>query len=434
MNKLVMLTSTLFALSMASPQILAAQDPLTPSWVSELVTGCSGTTSGLSASKIYYVSSSGTSSGSGASFSSPLDFSTALSKVKAGQMILLKPGTYTIDYSKGEKNTLKFSKSGKSGSMIKVVAANCGKATFDFSFPDKKWVQNSFGFYVTGDYWYFKGINITRAGYQGVYVTGKHNTFENCAFYKNRNTGFEINKGGAYTTVINCDAYRNYDPKKLGSMADGFGPKQKQGKGNAFYGCRAWENSDDGFDEYESDVDVVIKDSWSFRNGIDYWNYGNFSGNGNGFKLGGHGSLGNPTIIRSIAFSNPKKGFDQNNNAGGITAYNNVAYKNGTNFGFGNSVKSGQKHDLRNNISLNGSVSISNASSSHNSWQSIGVSSDDFMSLDLSKATIARQENGMIPYSTLFRLKSSSSLIDAGTKTGEAYLGNAPDLGAFEKK
>ena len=100
---------------------------------------------------------------------------------------------------------------------------------------------------------------------------GSHNTFNNCAFYDNRNTGLEINKGGSYTTIINCDSYYNYDPKKFGGMADGFAPKQTQGPGNVFLGCRAWENSDDGFGACDSPEVVVIEESWAFRNGVDVW-------------------------------------------------------------------------------------------------------------------------------------------------------------------
>jgi len=48
-----------------------------------------------------------------------------------------------------------------------------GTPTIDFSFPTESWVQDSYGFYVTGNYWYFKGIDITRSGYQGAYVTGQ---------------------------------------------------------------------------------------------------------------------------------------------------------------------------------------------------------------------------------------------------------------------
>ncbi|ACS85679.1 right-handed parallel beta-helix repeat-containing protein [Musicola paradisiaca] len=396
----------------------------------------SDTNSGIDgASRVYYVSPTGSSSNSGNSFSAPMSFSAALSAVNPGEMILLKPGTYTVTYTASKANTIKFSKSGSSGSPIYVVAANCGKAVFDFSFPADQWVQASYGFYVTGNYWYFKGVEVTRAGYQGAYVTGSHNTFENTAFHHNRNTGLEINNGGSYNTVLNSDAYRNYDPKKNGSMADGFGPKQKQGPGNRFVGCRAWENSDDGFDLYDTTEKVVIENSWAFRNGIDFWSDSSFAGNGNGFKLGGNKAAGNHRITRSVAFSNVSKGFDQNNNTGSVTVVNNVSYKNGINYGFGNDVASGQKHYFRNNVSLSGSVTVSNADAKYNSWDTgPAATSSDFASLDTTLATVARDSDGSLQENALFRLSADSKLINAGTKVdGISYLGSAPDLGAFEK-
>lgn len=33
----------------------------------------------------------------------------------------------------------------------------------------------------------------------------------------------------------------------------GFAPKLGAGKGNVFYGCYSWENSDDGWDSYDKD-------------------------------------------------------------------------------------------------------------------------------------------------------------------------------------
>ena len=400
------------------------------------VTGCGTETSNLTATKIYYVTPTGSASAAGTSFSAPMNLATALSKVSAGQMILLQPGTYSVAYTAGAKNTITLSKSGSSGAPIYMVGANCGRAVIDFSFPTGAWVQDSYGLYVTGSYWYFKGIAITRAGYQGAYVTGTHNTFENTAFYNNRNSGLEINKGGAYTTVINTDSYNNYDPKKNGSMADGFASKQTQGAGNVFYGCRAWENSDDGFDTFDSPEAVVIDESWAFRNGINLWGDSAFAGNGNGFKLGGNSALQRNSITRSVAWGNPKKGFDQNSNTGGVTLYNNTSYKNGINYGFGQPVASGQKHVFRNNISLSGTSadSIANATSSNNTWNSLSASSSDFASVDTSLATAARNSDGSLPTNNLFRLSAGSALINKGVNVSLPYLGSAPDLGAFERQ
>ena len=402
----------------------------------QTVTGCGTETSNLRASRVYYVTPDAAANGAGTSFRAPMSLAAALGRVTAGQMVLLQPGTYRIPYTAGAKNTITLSKSGSAGSPIYLVGANCGRAVIDFQFPANTWVQDSYGFHLTGSYWYFKGIDVTRAGYQGTYVTGSYNTFENTAFYDNRNTGLEINKGGSYTTVINSDAYRNYDPKNKGGMADGFAPKQTQGPGNRFFGCRAWENSDDGFDTFDSTQPVVIENSWTFRNGVDVWGYGGFDGNGNGFKLGGNRKAQRNRIVNSVAFGHPNKGFDQNNNAGGVTLLNNTGFSNGVNFGFGNALNSGERHTLRNNISLQGRSgdSVSNANASNNTWNGIAVGRGDFVNLDLSLATQRRNPDGTLPANDLFRLAPSSRLIDAGVNVGLPFRGRAPDLGAFERQ
>lgn len=422
--------------SVASSAASSVSSSATSVSASPYVTGCGTETSNLTASKIYYVTPTGSSSGAGTSFSSPMSMSAALSAVSAGQMVLLQPGTYTVPYTAGVKNTITLSKAGSASAKIYVVAANCGRAVIDFAFPTGAWVQDSYGFFVTGSYWYFKGIDVTRAGYQGAYVTGAHNTFENVAFYYNRNSGLEINKGGSYTNVINVDSYRNYDPKKNGSMADGFASKQTQGAGNFFYGCRAWENGDDGFDTYDSPQAVVIEQSWAFRNGINYFSDANFAGNGNGFKLGGNNVIERNKISNSVAFGNPHKGFDQNSNTGGVTLLNNVSFSNDINYGFGGSVASGEKHIFRNNVSLSGKSadSIANATVATNSWNGLTASTADFLSVDTNLATRARNADGSLVYTTLFRLAAGSKLINAGTSTGLPYLGAKPDLGAFERE
>jgi len=362
-----------------------------------------------------------------------MDFATARAAVVAGDTILLEPGTYSISYVADTKNTITFSQMGAESEPIRVMTEGDGRAKFDFSFPEQAWVQDGYGFFVTGSYWYFRGIDVTRAGYQGVYVTGQHNSFENCAFYENRNTGLEINKGGAYTTVVNSDAYRNYDPKKLGSMADGFGPKETQGPGNRFIGCRAWENSDDGFDAFESPEQVVFDGCFAFRNGIDVWNYGGFDGNGNGFKIGGNSIQANHQLTRSAAFANPVKGFDQNNNTGGITLYNCTALDNGTNFALGGVLNGGQQHDLRNNVSVGATNTIGTAVQAANSWLGgFSASEADFVSVDISLASAPRAADGSLPQNGFLRLAPGSALINAGVDVGLPFLGAAPDLGAFE--
>ena len=385
------------------------------------------------AGKIYYVSPTGRATNDGASFATGLDFATALDRIAPGESILMQGGTYTIRFQAGVSNTITLSKVGTADNPLKIFAEPGKIAVIDFSCPDNTFVDKSVGFMLSGSYWTMKGIAVTRSPYQGVYVTGAHNTFENCAFYANRNTGLEINKGGSYTTVINCDAYRNYDPKKLGSMADGFGPKQTQGPGNKFINCRAWENSDDGFDCYDSPESVTFEGCWAFRNGIDVWNTGGFSGNGNGFKVGGNAKQANHVLTNCIAFENRVKGFDQNNNSGGLTIYNCLSARNGTNYGLGNPVNVGQAHVLKNNIALGPPGTIANATQTNNSWSAgFPVSESDFLSVDSTLGKGTRNPDGTLPRTNLFRLKPGSKLIDAGVDVGLPFGGGAPDMGPFE--
>jgi hypothetical protein len=394
-------------------------------------TGTGGTTP---SGRIHYVSPTGKSTNDGTSFTSALDLTTALARLAAGETILMQGGTYTIPFQAGQSNTITLSKAGTTDKPLNLFAEPGKIATVDFQCPANTYVDQSVGFMVSGSYWYWRGIAVTRSPYQGVYVTGSHNTFENCAFYDNRNTGLEINKGGSYTTVINCDAYQNYDPKKQGSMADGFGPKQTQGPGNKLIGCRAWENSDDGFDAYDSPEVVTFDGCWAFRNGIDVWSYGDFAGNGNGFKAGGNGARANHVLRQCVAFENRVKGFDQNNNSGGITVTNCLSANNGTNYGLTGNLASGEKHVLKNNVALGATGGIANATEANNAWTlGLTVTAADFLSVDTAAlGKTARAPDGTLPATDLFRLKAGSKLIDAGTDVGLPFQGSAPDLGPFE--
>ena len=94
----------------------------------------------------------------------------------------------------------------------------------------------------------------------------------------------------SFNRIINCDAYYNTDPGH--GNADGFAVKISHGTGNYFYGCRAWRNSDDGWDQFikkeggfPDDVTTTLEYCWAFENGI--LENGTLSkGNGNGFKMG----------------------------------------------------------------------------------------------------------------------------------------------------
>jgi len=87
------------------------------------------------------------------------------------------------------------------------------------------------------------------------------------------------------TWSLNCDSYENYDPGNLGENADGFATKFGLGTGNILRGCRAWNNSDDGYDCWNTDPpseSVTFRSLLGLQNGIDRWGAGSgFNGDGN---------------------------------------------------------------------------------------------------------------------------------------------------------
>ncbi len=105
----------------------------------------------------------------------------------------------------------------------------------------------------------------------------------------------------------------------------------------------------------------------------------------------------------------------------------------GTNFALGGDLNSGQEHVLKNNILLSGNNTIANATEENNTWNSqFSVSEADFESLDTSLSTAQRSTDGKLPETQLFRLNSTSDLVDAGVDVGLSFNGKAPDLGPFE--
>ncbi|MCW8850092.1 MAG: right-handed parallel beta-helix repeat-containing protein [Melioribacteraceae bacterium] len=342
----------------------------------------------------------------------------------SGDTIYLRDGIYEQSVSlepqiSGSENQYKY-----------LIAYEDEKPILDFA--GQVYSSSNRGIKLTRDYWHIRGIEIMNAGDNGIHISGHYNIVENCSLHHNKDTGLQISNGGSNNKIINCDSYLNYDPNSNGENADGFAPKLDIGPGNYFKNCRAYLNSDDGWDCYEGQNQIIIDSCWAFQNGYNIWNDPSFQGDGNGFKLGGN-YISAPHIIRnSIAFDNKAKGFDQNHNTAGITVLNCTAYRNDRNFSF-NEDPADSIHILKNNISFDGSNSIASSSiEMNNSWNGFFITWQDFSSLDTSLARVERDENFKLRRTDFLRLASTSTLIDAGIDVGIAYLDAAPDLGAFE--
>ena len=254
-----------------------------------------------------------------------------------------------------------------------------------------------------------------------------------------RSTNANSEHWAAYTTVINCDAYRNADPATDYENADGFSCKCYAGKGNFFYGCRAWENADDGWDCFETEYDIVIENCWAWHNGDpSLWGFTSFNGDGNGFKLGGDGKVC-PIIAKNcIGFNcfSGGKAFTDNNNGGLLTILNCTGWNCDHVF----QVKS-PAPVVKNNASFMAnsgakfvSVLSGDAVEDHNTWNlgAPAAGGNDFLDTAEAAAAAPREADGGLPKNGFGRLTSSSALIDKGVDVGIPYKGAAPDLGAYE--
>ncbi|KAG8685618.1 hypothetical protein FRC09_014638, partial [Ceratobasidium sp. 395] len=213
--------------------------------------------------------------------------------------------------------------------------------------------------------------------------------------------------------VINCDSYNNRDPRKNGESADGIGIKEGSGTGNLIRGSRFWNNVDDGLDFWEFLSPVTVENSYSWGNGFNRWNFPDFAGDGNGFKLGGGAKdTAVPHVIRNnIAWNNAAGGFVDNTQPGNMVVSRNTAWNNiaGSGFDFQDSTPT-----VTSNIAvLNKANSLlKGGSASGNSWQSGTWSNSSFASVNSATLTGARNATGFVQTSS-FLIPTSGAAIGA---------------------
>jgi len=145
-----------------------------------------------------------------------------------------------------------------------------------------------------------------------------------------------------------------------------------------------------------------VENSLAYGNGFNRWGIPNYTGDGNGFKLGG-GDVAVAvahTTRNSMAWDNSAGGFIDNSNPGALRADHCTAWNNdGTGFDFADTSGG----NLTRNLSVaNGTtVSAGSATQSNNSWNLGGTWT--FASTDPGTITGPRQANGSIPSSTFLR-------------------------------
>jgi MYXO-CTERM domain-containing protein len=389
----------------------------------------------------YYVAPDG--AGTACSMAAPCGrVEDAQTRAAAGDTVWIRGGTYA--FANSATVGVNFSKSGSADNPIRYFAYMAETPIFDLSngTPNGRvtglnvqcnWIHVR-GLEVRGVQQYMSGQDSW-----GVRIQGSNNVVEQVEAHHNEAPGFFITSG-ANNLILNCDSHHNYDELEDGGSGDGFGC-HSTGAGNVLRGCRAWANSDDGYDFINAPGACTVEQSFAISNGY-VPDTTMTAGNGAGFKAGGFGSpptnVPNPVprhVVRQcVAFGNRSQGFYANHHPGGLDFYNNIAFRNGTNYDMLTDTTS--DHTLRNNIAMSPGTAISRltgGTDTFNSWTlQVMVSSADFMSVMEAEALEARQADGSLPSTNFLRLAAGSDLIDRGEDVGLPFAGAGPDLGPFE--
>jgi hypothetical protein len=373
----------------------------------------------------------------------------AQSVIQPGDTVYLRGGTYHMTEEQiAHKERIYacvtfLDKSGEPGKYIHYWAYPGEKPVFDYA-AIKPAGQRVAAFYVTGSWLHLKGFEVT-----GVQVTikthtqsecfenhGSNNIYEELSMHDGMAIGFYL-LSGSNNLILNCDAYRNFDyfsENGRGGNTDGFGCHPAAGStGNIFRGCRAWFNSDDGYDVINSHESTTFENCWAFYNGFspDFKSLGD----GNGFKGGGFGGrpasevpspVPQTTVQFCVAVHNKANGFYSNHHINGSFWYNNTAYKNNIDFNMLNRLPDnvtdvpGYKHILKNNLGFKGNKELANIDTAtcqltNNSFDTPRQPTDaDFLSLDESQLTTPRKPDGSLPNITFLHLKPTSPFAGMG--------------------
>jgi hypothetical protein len=278
--------------------------------------------SGAAAQGEYWIAPDGVDTNPGTEAAPLKTLAVALTKVKPGVKLWLKPGTYasavTVD--------IIFKYSGTEAAPVMLQAAPGGRAVLDFT-GQVVGNDDARGINLLANHWHIKGIELKKSGDNCIGIAGSHNVIEDVIVHECGDTGIQItapssqatdDTRAAHNLILNCDSWGNLDSATGGENADGFAAKLRIGPGNVFRGCRAWNNADDGWDLFAADDVVTIDESWAFSNGKPLGG-SNPQGDGNGFKLGGEpngeGQGGAVHLVTaSFAFENKSCGFVRNNN------------------------------------------------------------------------------------------------------------------------
>ena len=272
------------------------------------------------------------------SYSSPCSIHTAFSRLKAGDVLFLRGGTYTIS------ETVRIKESGKIDKPI-VIESFPGELAIlkGLHGPDAGKTSNvrTNGITISKaqKYIHIRKLEIKDMGWAGIAIFGSYNLVEGCNVHHNLSSGivlyggewhenrpgYKIPYDDGYNTIKDNIVHDNSDASLATKGGNADGIAVSSGRFNRIIHNTVYSNSDDGIDLWRSNYSFV-----AFN--ISY-NNGKANGDGQGIKAGGNlnpqatnGLKAN--VQHNISYSNKRNGFDVNAGKQVVFKYN-TAWKNG---------------------------------------------------------------------------------------------------------
>jgi len=261
--------------------------------------------------------------------------------------------------------------------------------------------------HIEGDFWRLVGLEIIHGPYGVFGLDSSNNVYDRLVTRDNYESGFHLFLTSSNNLILNLDSFGNHDPRSNGESADGLAIKEGSGTGNVVRDARLWNNSDDGLDYWMFASPILTENSLAWGNGFNRWNLPDFTGDGNGFKLGGNGVSADHTLRNCMTWDNAVGGVIDNNNPGRHRIERCTAWDNpGTGFNANRSTST-----LTANLAVANGTNVSLGSTSTgsgNSWDIGGTWS--FVSTNPNIATGPRNADGSIPSSTFLQPSNGANV------------------------
>ncbi|MDE7146608.1 MAG: right-handed parallel beta-helix repeat-containing protein [Duncaniella sp.] len=415
---------------------------------------------------VLYMAPDGDDSASGAIDAPLATFPAAYARMEGGDTLYFRGGTYHVTdgqvmkYDKNYAYVFALEKAGTPGSKTCFMGYPGERPVFDFSALQLDGRHRFAAFYLGADNLHLRNFDIVGVPVRVLGHTqsecvaarkGSDCIVENIAMHDGMAIGY-YQTAGSNNLVLNCDAYNNYDDYSEGAYGgnvDGFGFHlgSPEYTGNVIRNCRAWRNSDDGFDLINCKAPVEIDHCWAFYNGFkptanpaDTVTFES-AGDGNGFKAGGYGMKPGKTkcpdivpryyIHHCVAYHNKANGLYSNHHLGGSRWENNSSWDNRGNYNMVNRKSErevvdvpGYGHELTGNVSYTYAdgmrsghlvnCDMTRSSLVNNSFapadSAVTVTGDMFVSVDPAELFLPRDADGNLPRINFLRAKTGSPI------------------------